>query len=283
LDPDLSRLFKALIHKKNPENNASENNLSDALELSSENMRDNREILKGIIHFREKTVSQIMTSRIDIFALDIRSGFPEIIEGVIHSGYSRIPIFAETVDTIKGILYAKDLLTYFNDTENFRWKNVLRPAYFVPETKKIADLMSEFRTGKIHLATVVDEFGGTSGIVTMEDILEEIVGEISDEYDQREDFKYKKLADGSYIFEGKTLLTDFFKITAINPKIFRKLTDDVETLAGLVLEIKGTFPEKREIVEFDGYTFQALEISQRRISKIKFLIKQDKLAGENIS
>jgi CBS domain containing-hemolysin-like protein len=249
--------------------------LSDVLELTSEEIRNDREMLKGIIQFHDKTVSQIMTSRIDFFAMDIESDFKDVIEGVIRSGYSRIPIYSDTYDTIKGILYAKDLLTYFNDPEHFRWENVIRPAFFVPETKKIADLMSEFRTGKIHLAVVVDEFGGTSGIVTMEDILEEIVGEISDEYDQQKDFRYKKLVDGSYIFEGKTSLTDFFKITGIPPKVFKKLTEDVETLAGLVLEIKGTFPEKREIVEFDRYAFQALEISQRRISKIKFLIKPE--------
>jgi gliding motility-associated protein GldE len=260
------------VRKKMPAYNMSVDEISKALELTSEEIRNDKEILEGIIQFHDKTVAQIMTSRLDLFALEIQSGFKEVIENVIHAGYSRIPVYAETYDTIKGILYIKDLLPYIGGADHFCWQNLIRTAFFVPETKKIDDLLEEFRTNKIHLAIVVDEFGGTSGIVTMEDILEEIVGDINDEYDD-EDSRFIKLPDDSYIFEAKTLLTDFFKITGIDSKKFDKLTEGVETLAGLILEIKGNFPEKQETVEFDKYAFQILEINQRRILKVKFFIK----------
>jgi gliding motility-associated protein GldE len=265
--------FPLIVRKKIPAHNLSVDELSKALELTSEEIRDDKDILEGIVQFHDKTVAQIMTSRLDLFALEVQSGFKEAIENVVRAGYSRIPVYAETYDTIKGILYIKDLLPYIGRADHFRWQNLIRTAFFVPETKKIDDLLEEFRTNKIHLAIVVDEFGGTSGIVTMEDILEEIVGDINDEYDDEEDSRFVKLPDGSYIFEAKTLLTDFFKITGIDSKIFDKLTEDVETLAGLVLEIKGNFPEKQETVEFDKYAFQVLEINQRRILKVKFSVK----------
>ena len=172
-------------------------------------------------------------------------------------------------DNIKGILYIKDLLPYVDKPDTFRWQSLIRPAYFVPETKKIDDLLEEFRTNKIHMAIVVDEFGGTSGIVTMEDILEEIVGEISDEYDEDEK-QFVRLADGSLIFEAKILLTDFFRVINVEPEEFGKLTEEVETLAGLLLEIKGDFPRRREIIDYEGYRFQVLEIDNRRILKVKF-------------
>ncbi len=265
-----------LIHKssKKKKHDISVDELSKALELTGGEIRDEKEILEGIIQFYDKTVAQIMTSRIDISALEIHSGFKQVINHVIESGYSRIPIYTGTCDTIKGVLYIKDLLPYIDKPESFRWQTLIRPAFFIPETKKIDDLLEEFRSNKIHLAIVVDEFGGTSGIVTLEDILEEIVGEISDEYDE-DDSRFTKLPDGSYIFEAKTLLTDFFKITGIDSKAFEKFTGDVETLAGLILEIKGNFPEKIEIVSFKDYSFQILEISKRRIMKVKFLIKRE--------
>ena len=172
-------------------------------------------------------------------------------------------------DNIKGILYIKDLLPYIDKPDTFRWQSLIRPAYFVPETKKIDDLLEEFRTNKIHMAIVVDEFGGTSGIVTMEDILEEIVGEISDEYDEDEQ-QFIRLADGSLIFEAKILLTDFFRVIDADPSDFGKLTEEVETLAGLLLEIKGDFPRRREIIDFKEYRFQVLEVDNRRILKVKF-------------
>ncbi len=267
-----SRSLNNLQEKK--KRHISVDELSKALELTSGEIKDEKDILEGIIQFHDKTAVQIMTSRIDISALDIRSNFRQVIDHVIETGYSRIPVYTGSCDTVKGILYIKDLLPHIDKPESFRWQNLIRSAFFVPETKKIDDLLEEFRSNKIHLAIVVDEFGGTSGIVTLEDILEEIVGEISDEYDE-EDSRYSKLPDGSYIFEAKTLLTDFFKITGVNGSKFNKLTEDVETLAGLVLEIKGNFPEESEILKFDKYSFQVLEINQRRISKVKFSIMEE--------
>ena len=238
--------------------------LTDKAELSEEN-----NILEGIIRFGGETAKEVMTSRLDVVDLDIRTSFKEVLKCIIDNAYSRIPVYADTRDNIKGVLYIKDLLPHLNKGENFRWQSLIRPAYFVPETKKIDDLLEEFRTNKIHMAIVVDEFGGTSGIVTMEDILEEIVGEISDEYDEDEK-QFIRLADGSLIFEAKILLTDFFRVIDAVPSEFGKLTEEVETLAGLLLEIKGDFPRRREIIDYDQYRFQVLEIDNRRILKVKF-------------
>jgi CBS domain containing-hemolysin-like protein len=210
-----------------------------------------------------------MTSRLDVADLDITTGFKKVISYIIEVSYSRIPVYSGNQDDIRGILYIKDLLPYLNQPDNFCWQKLIRPAFFVPETKKIDDLLEEFRTNKIHLAVVVDEFGGTSGIVTMEDILEEIVGEINDEYD-KDDTKFTRLADGSFIFDAKILLTDFFRTTGLDTKTFGRLTDEVDTLAGLILEIKGDFPEKKEIVRYENYAFQVLEMDKKRILKIKF-------------
>lgn len=243
--------------------------LSKALELTSKAIPEEKEMLAEIIKFYNKTADEIMTSRLDMEDLDIKANFKEVIDTIIKCGYSRIPVYSGTEDNIKGILYIKDLLPYLDKPETFRWQSLIRPAYFVPETKKIDDLLEEFRTNKIHMAIVVDEFGGTSGIVTMEDILEEIVGEISDEYDEDEK-QYIRLADGSYIFEAKIQLTDFFRATDTDPADFEKITEEVETLAGLLLEIKGDFPRRREVIEYKNYRFQILEMDNRRILKVKF-------------
>ncbi len=243
--------------------------LSKALELTSSEIPEEKEMLAGIIKFYNKTADEIMTSRLDMEDIDIKLNFREVIDFILQSGYSRIPVYAGSEDNIKGILYIKDLLPYIDKPDTFRWQSLIRPAYFVPETKKIDDLLEEFRTNKIHMAIVVDEFGGTSGIVTMEDILEEIVGEISDEYDEDEK-QYITLADGSLIFEAKILLTDFFRIINADESEFRDLTEDVETLAGLLLEIKGDFPVRREVIVYKHCRFQVLEIDHRRILKVKF-------------
>ena len=243
--------------------------LSKALELTSKAIPEEKEMLAEIIKFYNKTADEIMTSRLDMEDLDIKANFKEVIDTIIKCGYSRIPVYSGTEDIIKGILFIKDLLPYLDKPETFRWQSLIRPAYFVPETKKIDDLLEEFRTNKIHMAIVVDEFGGTSGIVTMEDILEEIVGEISDEYDEDEK-QYIRLADGSYIFEAKIQLTDFFRATDTDPAEFEKITEEVETLAGLLLEIKGDFPRRREVIEYKNYRFQILEMDNRRILKVKF-------------
>lgn len=261
-----STINKTLAKKKY---DISVDELSKALELTSKAIPEEKEMLAEIIKFYNKTADEIMTSRLDMEDLDIKANFKEVIETIIKCGYSRIPVYSGTEDNIKGILYIKDLLPYLEKPETFRWQSLIRPAYFVPETKKIDDLLEEFRTNKIHMAIVVDEFGGTSGIVTMEDILEEIVGEISDEYDEDEK-QYIRLADGSYIFEAKIQLTDFFRATDTDPAEFEKITEEVETLAGLLLEIKGDFPRRREVIEYKNYRFQILEMDNRRILKVKF-------------
>ena len=261
-----STINKTLAKKKY---DISVDELSKALELTSKAIPEEKEMLAEIIKFYNKTADEIMTSRLDMEDLDIKANFKEVIDTIIKCGYSRIPVYSGTEDNIKGILYIKDLLPYLDKPETFRWQSLIRPAYFVPETKKIDDLLEEFRTNKIHMAIVVDEFGGTSGIVTMEDILEEIVGEISDEYDEDEK-QYIRLADGSYIFEAKIQLTDFFRATDTDPAEFEKITEEVETLAGLLLEIKGDFPRRREAIEYKNYRFQILEMDNRRILKVKF-------------
>lgn len=261
-----STINKTLAKKKY---DISVDELSKALELTSKAIPEEKEMLAEIIKFYNKTADEIMTSRLDMEDLDIKANFKEVIDTIIKCGYSRIPVYSGTEDNIKGILYIKDLLPYLDKPETFRWQSLIRPAYFVPETKKIDDLLEEFRTNKIHMAIVVDEYGGTSGIVTMEDILEEIVGEISDEYDEDEK-QYIRLADGSYIFEAKIQLTDFFRATDTDPAEFEKITEEVETLAGLLLEIKGDFPRRREVIEYKNYRFQILEMDNRRILKVKF-------------
>ncbi|MCD8193017.1 MAG: gliding motility-associated protein GldE [Tannerellaceae bacterium] len=261
-----SLINKALRKKKY---DLSVDELSKALELTSTEMPEEKEMLEEIIKFYNKTASEIMTSRLDVEDLDIKSSFRAVVDFIIRSGYSRIPVYAGSQDNIKGILYIKDLLPYIDKPDTFRWQSLIRPAYFVPETKKIDDLLEEFRTNKIHMAIVVDEFGGTSGIVTMEDILEEIVGDISDEYDEDEK-QFIRMADGSLIFEAKISLNDFFRITDVEEAEFGKLTDDVDTLAGLILEIKGDFPRRREVIEYGNCSFQILEMDNRRILKVKF-------------
>ena len=226
-------------------------------------------MLSEIIKFYNKTANEIMTPRLDIEDLDVETPFRDVIDFVVKSGYSRIPVYEESEDDIKGILYIKDLLPHIEEPDTFNWQSLIRPAYFVPETKKIDDLLEEFRTNKIHMAIVVDEFGGTSGLITMEDILEEIVGEISDEYDDDEK-QFIHLADGSYIFEAKIQLIDFFRVIGANPNEFGKLTDEVETLGGLLLEIKGDIPNRRDVILYGKYRFQILEVDNRRILKVKF-------------
>lgn len=264
---DSTHIINRLLVKKRHDLSVDE--LSKALELTSDEIPEEKNMLAEIIKFYNTTADEIMTSRLDIEDLNINTSFSEVISQIVKSGYSRIPIFSGSADNIKGVLYIKDLLPYIDKTEGFRWQSLIRPAYFVPETKKIDDLLEEFRTNKIHMAIVVDEYGGTSGLVTLEDILEEIVGEISDEYDDDEEL-FIKLADGSLIFEAKILLTDFFRITGSEESVFAKLTEDAETLGGLLLEIKGDFPKRKEIITYDKYRFEILEIDNRRILKVKF-------------
>lgn len=260
-------------HFTRKNHNISVDELSQALELTDKTeLKEESNILEGIIRFGGETAKEVMTSRLDVVDLDIRTPFKEVIKCVVENVYSRIPVYAETRDNIKGVLYIKDLLPHLNKGENFRWQSLIRPAYFVPETKMIDDLLRDFQANKIHIAIVVDEFGGTSGIVTMEDIIEEIVGEIHDEYDD-EERTYSVINDHTWVFEAKTQLTDFYKITRLDPEEFDAVTGDADTVAGLLLELKGEFPTLHEKVVYQNYEFEVLEMDNRRILKVKFMIK----------
>ena len=251
--------------------NISVNELSHALELTDKSeISEENNILEGIIRFGGETVKEVMTSRLDMVDLEIRTTFRDVMKCIVDNAYSRIPIYSGSRDNIKGILYIKDLLPHVNKGDNFRWQSLIRPAYFVPETKMIDDLLRDFQANKIHIAIVVDEFGGTSGIVTMEDIIEEIVGEIHDEYDD-EERTYVKMSDHVWIFEAKTLLSDFYKVTKVNEDLFDKVAGDADTLAGLLLELKGEFPVLHEKVTYLNYEFEVLEMDSRRILKVKFV------------
>ena len=246
--------------------------LEQALELTDkEDIKDEQSMLKGIIRFGDETAKEVMTSRQNIVDLDIRSSYPEVLKCIVDNNYSRIPVYQDNTDNIRGILYIKDLLPHLSKGSNFRWQSLIRPPYFVPETKKIDDLLREFQENKVHIAIVVDEFGGTSGIVTLEDILEEIVGEINDEYDEEEKF-YSKLNYNTFIFEGKTLLTDFCRILNIDDEEFAEVEGDADTLAGMLLEIKGDFPSIHEKIDYKHYTFEVMNVEERRISKIKVTV-----------
>jgi gliding motility-associated protein GldE len=256
--------------KKN--HNISVDDLSHALELTDKaELTEENNILEGIIRFGDETVKEVMTSRLDMVDLDIRTPFKEVVQSIIDNAYSRIPVYTGSRDNIKGVLYIKDLLPHINKGDTFRWQSLIRPAYFVPETKMIDDLLRDFQANKIHIAIVVDEFGGTSGLVTMEDIIEEIVGEIHDEYDD-EERTYVVLNDHSWVFEAKTQLTDFYKIVKIDEEEFEKVVGEADTLAGMLLEIKGEFPTLHEKLTYHNYEFEVLEMDSRRILKVKFTI-----------
>lgn len=257
---------------KHNRSNISMDELSHALELTSNSKDEDTEILEGIIKFGNIQAVEIMTSRVDIVDIDIKINYGQLLQKVIKCGYSRIPVYAGTRDNVKGILYSKDLLPHLDKPVTFRWQSLVRPAYFVPETKKIDDLLNEFQENKVHLALVVDEYGGTSGLITLEDILEEIVGDISDEYDD-EELLFTKIDNHTFVFEAKILLNDFFKISEIEENDFVKITNEVETLAGLILELKGDFPVKNERIDYGRYVFEIVSADNRRIKKVKLYIK----------
>lgn len=248
--------------------------LEQALQLTDkEDIKDEQSMLQGIIRFGDETAKEVMTSRQDIFDLNIKSSFDDVLQCIIKNNYSRIPVYQDDIDHIRGILYIKDLLPHLSKPSGFRWQSLIRPPYFVPETKKIDDLLREFQENKVHIAVVVDEFGGTSGIVTLEDILEEIVGEINDEYDEVQHF-YTKLNYNTYLFEGKTLLSDFCRILNVDDDEFDDAEGDADTIAGLLLELKGDFLSLHERVEYKNYLFEVMEIEERRISKVKVTVRK---------
>ena len=226
-------------------------------------------MLQEILKFGDTTASEIMTPRVDITDIEISSDFSRVMEVVNESGYARIPVFEGTQDNIRGVLYSRDLLPYVESRpDDFRWQNLLRQAYFVPESRMIDDLLEDFRRRKVHMAIVVDEFGGTQGVVTLEDVLEEIVGDINDEYDEVQQ-TYKRLPDDTYIFEGKTLLNDFFRITEQEEELYAPVTEDCETLAGMLLAIKGDFPKEKESLVYGHCRFLVLEIASHRIVSVR--------------
>ncbi len=251
-------------------NDISPDELSRALEITEGATGDDKEMLEGILKIGDTTASEIMTPRVSITDLDINMTFDDVMKVVLESGYSRMPAYENTQDDIKGILYSRDLLPYIGKPEakDLDWKTLLRPAYFVPESRMIDDLLEDFRKLKIHMAIVVDEFGGTQGVVTLEDVLEEIVGDIDDEYDQP-DMTYKRLRDDTYVFEGRTLLTDFFRITDLAPEDYEEVTEDVETLAGMLLAIKGDFPKEKESLGYGRCRFMVLDITDHRITEVR--------------
>ena len=259
------------IHAYN--NHISVDELSQALELTSQTeLKDDSEILKGIVKFGNKSVAEIMRSRVDVVSADIDSSYSQIMTLITETGFSRIPVFSDSFDNIKGILYIKDLLPHVLKGASFRWQSIIRPPFYVPETKKIDDLLEEFQKNKVHMAIVVDEYGGTSGIVTLEDVLEEIVGEITDEFDEEEKF-YTKISENKYLFDGKTMLNDFYKVLGLEDTVFDDVKGEADTLAGLILELKGEFPVKTDTITCKNYVFTIEAVDNRRIKQIKVEIK----------
>ncbi|HNT93377.1 MAG TPA: gliding motility-associated protein GldE [Bacteroidales bacterium] len=241
--------------------------LSAALDLTSSEIKDDKEILRGVVRFGNTNTSAIMCPRIDVTALDISKGFHAIMEQVTESGFSRIPVYSGSFDNVRGILFVKDLLPHLGKPDNFRWQTLIRPPYVVPETKKISELLKEFQTKKIHMAIVVDEYGGTSGLVTLEDVLEEIVGEITDETDEEEPL-YTKTDEGKWIFDGKILLNDFYRITGLEDDPFEDERGDSDTLAGLLLELLKEMPVRGRVISAGGFIFTIKTIENRRIREI---------------
>ncbi len=255
--------------------NFSIDEISKALQLTSEQeLSEEKEILEGIVKFGNKNVSEIMKPRVYVISLDIKTTFSSILALIVDSGFSRIPVYSSSFDDIKGILYIKDILPHSHKGDSFKWQSLIRPPFYVPETKKINSLLKEFQKNKVHLAVVIDEYGGTSGIVTLEDVLEEIVGEIVDEFDEEEHY-YSKISANSFLFDGKTLLGDFYKISKCDDTVFNDIKGDADTLAGLILELKGEIPVLHEKTEYHQFTFTIEAVDDRRIKQIKVVIDRN--------
>ena len=252
--------------------NLSLDDLSHALEITDVEEGKEKDMLEGILKFGGKTVSDIMTPRMDITDVDWDSSFSDLMKLIQETGYSRIPVYVENQDNIKGFICAKDLLPYINRADdNFRWQSLIRNSFFVPETRMIDDILEDFRKKKTHMAIVVDEYGGTQGLVTLEDVLEEIVGEINDEYDEDEK-SYTRLSNDTFVFEGKTQLNDFFRITGLDEDLFEDVAEEVETLAGMLLNIKHDFPHDNEILEYANCRFFVMGVERHRVKEVKVRI-----------
>lgn len=248
--------------------------ISQALELTSEQeLSEEKDILKGIVKFGNKSVEEIMKPRVDVISIDIKTEFLQILKVINNTGFSRIPVYIDSFDNISGILYIKDILPHSHKGNSFKWQTLIRAPFYVPETKKINSLLEEFQKRKVHLAIVVDEYGGTSGIVTLEDILEEIVGDITDEFDEEEN-TFSKISENTYLFDGKILLGDFYKVVKCNDTVFDEVKGDADTLAGLILELKGEIPSLNDNVNCKQFNFTIEAVNNRRIKQIKVEIKK---------
>jgi len=275
----ISSVVEKRIQKKGY--NLSVDELNQALEITTdqEATEEERGILKGIVNFGTLSVKQVMKSRLDIMALDITTDFHELMDQVNKTGYSRIPVYSETIDKIEGLLYTKDLLPYLGEEDSFNWQSLLRPGYFVPESKKIDDLFKDFQKMRVHMAIVVDEYGGTEGLITMEDIIEEIVGEINDEFDDDGDVTYNKLDQNTYVFEGKTSLNDFCKVLQIEGDIFEEIKGESESLGGLLLEINQKLPNAGEKIQYGPFHFTVVAVDQKRIKRVRIFMERGVLNG----
>jgi len=254
--------------------NLSVDEINQALEITSDDQvtEDQKDILKGVVNFGTLTVKQVMKARMDITAVDIETDFHELMNQINKTGYSRIPVYNETLDKIEGVLYTKDLLPHIEQADDFDWRGLLRPPFFVPESKKIDDLLKDFQEKRVHMALIVDEYGGTEGLITMEDVIEEIVGEINDEFDDEDDDMHTKIDHQTYIFEGRTSLTDFCKITGMNAQDFETIKGESESLGGLILEINEKLPHAGEKIGFDRYEFSIVAVDQKRIKRVRVFI-----------
>lgn len=253
----------------------SQDDLEQALDLTSGAMSDEKEMLEGIVKFMDLEVCDIMTPRVDVVSVSYDDEFSKVLQTVVDSGYSRLPVFGETPDDVKGIVYVKDILKDLGQDKNHDWHPNIRKSFFIPETKKVNDLLTEFQSTKTHMAIIVDEYGCMQGIVTLEDIIEEIVGEISDEQDDDDPKDWYRQPDGSFVFEAKISLNDMCKVLDIDVDVFNKMRGDAETLAGLLLEKTGVIPKKRDVVEIGKYKFEILSADQRKINKVKLAIRPE--------
>ncbi|MBL7852338.1 MAG: gliding motility-associated protein GldE [Cyclobacteriaceae bacterium] len=261
--------------------NSTVEELNQALELTTDNPEtsvDEREILRGIVNFGTLTVKQVMKSRLEISTVDVELDFYELLEAVKKSGYSRIPVFRGTIDHIEGILYTKDLLPYLLEGKNFQWQRLLRPGFFVPETKRLDGLLRDFQNKRVHIAIVADEYGGTSGLVTLEDLIEEIIGEINDEFDEIAT-QYQKVDDKTYIFEGRVSLHDLCKVLDVEPQFFDEVKGESESIGGLLLELNKTMPAAGETLKYDRFTFHVLTADEKRIKRVRVHIDDEQKPG----
>lgn len=268
----IGNLIERRIEKKGF--SLSVNELQQALEITGENTTtEEKDILKGIVNFGTLTVRQVMQSRMDLTAVDITMDFHELMDKINKSGYSRIPVYNDTIDHIEGILYIKDLLNHIDKEEDFEWQKLLRKAMFVPEYKKVDALLKDFKDKRVHMAIVVDEYGGTSGLVTLEDLIEEIIGEINDEFDDAEDVSFKQLDEQTFIFEGKVSLNDFCKRLEIEPQVFDEVRGENESLGGLLLELNTRLPHSGSKIVYDRFIFTVMAVDAKKIKKVKVSVQ----------